>query len=115
MREGHEVRKERKTVLQDLAADAVPEERHVEVDEKTQVQVGEAKVGEELRFMRVRAMTTPPPTGRQPPARLVPAPRGRKGTLCWLQSLTISATCSALVGKTTTSGVCFEMVKPSQS
>ena len=34
-----------------------------------------------MRFIRVRAIITPPPTGTQPPARLVPAPRGRNGTL----------------------------------
>ena len=32
---------------------------------------------------------TPPPTGRQPPARLVPAPRARKGTSSSLQTLTM--------------------------
>ncbi len=58
---------------------------------------------------------TPPPTGRQPPARLVPAPRGRNGTSSSLQAWTICTTCSVVVGKTTTSGLFFSMVKPSHS
>ena len=33
---------------------------------------------------------TPPPTGRQPPARLVPAPRGTNGTSSSLHALTIA-------------------------
>ena len=49
--------------------------------------------------MRARAIMTPPPTGRQPPARLVPAPRGRKGTFSSLQTWTIWTTCSVVVGK----------------
>jgi hypothetical protein len=58
---------------------------------------------------------TPPPTGRQPPARLVPAPRGRNGTPWRLQRRTTAATCSVLAGKTTTSGLVFSMVYPSHS
>ncbi len=33
-----------------------------------------------IRFIRVSSTTTPPPIGRHPPARLVPAPRGTIGT-----------------------------------
>ena len=65
--------------------------------------------------MRDREISTPPPTGRHPPARLVPAPRGRKGTSSSLQTRTTCTTCSVLVGKTTTSGLFFSMVKPSHS
>ena len=43
-----------------------------------------------------QAIMTPPPTGRQPPARLVPAPRGTNGTSSSLQSLTI---CDDLLGR----------------
>src|SRR5205823_14708663 len=64
---------------------------------------------------RVRAIMTPPPTGRQPPARLVPAPRGRNGTPASLHAVTIATTCSVVVGKTTTSGLFFSMVNPSHS
>src|SRR5262249_51105131 len=61
-------------------------------------------------FMRASEITTPPPTGTQPPARLVPAPRGTKGTPSSLHALTTAATCSVVVGKTTTSGTFFSMV-----
>jgi hypothetical protein len=63
-----------------------------------------------MRFIRAREIITPPPTGRQPPDRLVPAPRGTKGTSQALQTLTISTTCSVVVGKTTTSGLFFSIV-----
>src|SRR5579871_6921093 len=68
-----------------------------------------------MRFIRESVIITPPPTGRQPPARLVPAPRGTKGTFISLQACTIRTTCSVVVGKTTTSGLFFSMVKPSHS
>ena len=42
--------------------------------------------------MRVRTIITPPPTGRPPPARLVPAPRGTKEMPISLQSFTTAAT-----------------------
>ncbi len=57
--------------------------------------------------MRVRAIMTPPPTGRQPPARLVPAPRGRNGTSSSLQALTMRTTCSVDVGKDDNVGLVF--------
>ena len=60
--------------------------------------------------MRVKASITPPPTGKQPPARLVPAPRGKKGTSISLQSWTTRTTCSVEVGNTTTSGLFFSIV-----
>ena len=60
--------------------------------------------------MRASERTTPPPTGRQPPARLVPAPRGTKGTPSSAQALTMAATWAVVVGKTTTSGRFFSMV-----
>src|ERR1044071_3909232 len=57
-----------------------------------------------MRFIFDRQIMTPPPTGRVPPARLVPAPRGTNGTSSSLHSLTTAATCSAEFGKTTTDG-----------
>ena len=63
-----------------------------------------------MRFIRVSAIMTPPPTGRQPPARLVPAPRGRNGTSAALHAWTTATTCSVVVGKTTTSGLFFSIV-----
>ena len=61
------------------------------------------------RILAPAPIMTPPPTGRQPPARLVPAPRGTKGTCSALQSLTMATTCSVELGKTTTSGVFFSI------
>jgi len=52
-----------------------------------------------IRFIRVSTIITPPPMGKQPPDRLVPAPRGRNGTPAALQIFTISATSSVLRGK----------------
>ena len=49
--------------------------------------------------MRASAIITPPPTGTQPPARLVPAPRARNGTFNSLQTLTMRTICSVEVGK----------------
>ena len=58
---------------------------------------------------------TPPPTGRQPPAKLVPAPRGTKGTFNARHAFTTATISSVEFGKTTTSGLFFSMVKPSHS
>src|SRR5580698_7538508 len=65
--------------------------------------------------MRVKVIITPPPTGKHPPARLVPAPRGTNGTFRSRHTLTMATTSSVELGKTTTSGLFFSMVKPSHS
>src|SRR4051812_43787742 len=61
-------------------------------------------------FIRVSTIITPPPIGKQPPARLVPAPRGKNGTPRALQILTTSTTSAVCRGKPNTSGLFFRVV-----
>ena len=65
--------------------------------------------------MRVRLTITGAPSGRQPPLRPVPVPRGTNGTPSALRSFRTAATSSVERGSTTTSGIDFSSVYPSQS
>jgi hypothetical protein len=59
--------------------------------------VAVAEVDFENPFIRVRTIITPPPTGRQPPARLVPAPRGTNGTVASLHGLHVGGGAHATI------------------
>ena len=63
-----------------------------------------------MRFIRVRAIITPPVLASTVPLKLVPAPRGMMGSSCRAQSFTTAATSSVVRGSTTTPGKCFSNV-----
>ena len=60
--------------------------------------------------MRVRLTITGAPSGRHPPLRPVPVPRGTNGTPAPFSSFRTAATSSVERGNTTTSGVDFSSV-----
>ena len=68
-----------------------------------------------MRFIRASEITTPSATGSAPPDRPVPAPRATNGTPCSWQSRTTAATCSAVSGRTTSSGIARQPVSASHS
>src|SRR5690606_7873953 len=69
------------------------------------------------RMRRIRDVTTSTPSvrGRAPPDSPVPEPRATYGTPCATQVRTTSATCAAVVGRTTTPGTAAWEVSPSQA
>ncbi|MBA7565239.1 MAG: hypothetical protein GH159_00650 [Dehalococcoidia bacterium] len=71
------------------------------------------RVNEKGRVTAFLQSTMPPLMGMEPPLTLVPAPRGVTGTLLSSANLRIWDTCSAVVGSTTTSGICAQVAVPS--
>ena len=61
---------------------------HARLDDRIAI----AEIDLQISRIRVSTIITPPPTGRPPPARLVPAPRGTNGTPSSLQNFTTAAT-----------------------
>jgi hypothetical protein len=66
-----------------------------------------------MRFILVVHNTIPPLIGIEPPLTLVPAPLGVTGILFSFAILSIRDTCSVVVGSTTASGVCDQVLVPS--